>query len=194
MQFGFSDVWEVLANFHRIADDKRSAFSNRLKHLQKLGFPEGINTGRGRAAGYRPEHILQLSLVLELNQFGVGPDRAISIMKASKRNVALGVMQAVCDIETKAFICNIEAQALADLMEDPDGDIPAYGKIYVLPQDRYGYQDNIADLPFRIGHFSLTAIIRFLVRNFDESRIGGEFLHDLMAWAKTAKDGPDGDT
>jgi hypothetical protein len=54
LELSFAQVEKALAHTHNIAEPKRRAFAARLQHLQKLKFPAGTNTGRGRAAKYTP--------------------------------------------------------------------------------------------------------------------------------------------
>lgn len=76
VQFGFATVAGALARVNLIREDARPAFDARLKHFQRLEFPPGTNTGRGRAAVYDIGHLLQLAFALELVQLGVPPERA----------------------------------------------------------------------------------------------------------------------
>lgn len=76
VQLGFATVAGALARVNLIREDARSAFDARLKHFQRLEFPPGTNTGRGRAATYGIGHVLQLAFALELVQLGVPPERA----------------------------------------------------------------------------------------------------------------------
>ena len=94
MEFNFADVERALALTYNVRDDKRSAFSYRLKHLQKLGFPPGINTGRGRAATYTVGHLFLLGVALELNQLGLNPERAVGVIEENMLDIAQGGMMA----------------------------------------------------------------------------------------------------
>ena len=70
----YAQVADVLAAQHEVADANRVAFRGRLQHFQRLGFPAGINTGRGRSAKYGFGQVLMLALGLELIQFGLSPE------------------------------------------------------------------------------------------------------------------------
>lgn len=94
MQFSFGQVEQTLAQAYNIADDKRTAFASRLKHLQKRGFPPGINTGRGRAAAYNVGHLVLLGVALELNELGLTPERAIRAISEDLHAVAMAVHMA----------------------------------------------------------------------------------------------------
>jgi hypothetical protein len=83
VQLSFAQVEEVLSSCHKIREDRRSAFANRLKNYQKAEFPHGINTGRGRAASYNVGHLWQLAVALELNQIGLNPEQAITLIRSN---------------------------------------------------------------------------------------------------------------
>ena len=78
-----------MAQAHDIAEGKRSAFHARLQHLQKLKFPAGLNTGRGRAATYTVGHIYLIGVALELLQIGLNPERAKRVIEEDLHSVAM---------------------------------------------------------------------------------------------------------
>lgn len=90
MAFKFSEVDDALALVHSIADDKRSAFANRLRHLHRLGFPPGIKAGRGKVASYEVGDVFLLAIALELNQLGLSPERAINAITSDLHAVGMG--------------------------------------------------------------------------------------------------------
>jgi len=112
--YGFAEVEAALAEIHGIAEEKRSAFSNRLKHLQRLGFPPGVNTGRGRAATYYAEHAFLLGVALQLNEFSISPERAIKIIEASFAQLAGGATLAISGGEP--VFCEAPTLSLQDLV------------------------------------------------------------------------------
>lgn len=95
MVFSFATVERVLAYAHRVGDDRRSAFKSRLQHLQKRGFPAGTKTGRGRAASYSVEHVIKIALLLELNQMGIAPERALWILRLDMSRAKMAVRMAL---------------------------------------------------------------------------------------------------
>lgn len=110
---------EVFAALHMIAPDKRGAFQARMRHLQRLGFPPGTNTGRGRPAEYGFDQALLLALVFELNELGVSPERAIGILRPRKAAV-LHELKYVCRNRSTSSVAGAELmyfdpRSLADL-------------------------------------------------------------------------------
>jgi hypothetical protein len=80
VELAYADVEGVLARLNRIADEKRTAFRARLKHLQRLGFPAGANTGTGKRAVYDADMLFQLVMAVELIQCGLPPKLIVSVL------------------------------------------------------------------------------------------------------------------
>lgn len=77
---GTREVDRFLAGFHDIADDQRSAYAGRLKHLTRGGFPPGVSVGPGVAVRYDADMLFQMLVVTQLWQHGVSPARAIALV------------------------------------------------------------------------------------------------------------------
>jgi hypothetical protein len=77
---GTREIERFLSGFHDIADDQRSAYAGRLKHLNRQGFPAGISAGPGIPAQYDADQFFQMLVVTELWQFGVPPARAVALV------------------------------------------------------------------------------------------------------------------
>lgn len=99
MGLTYSQVEQVLAEAYEIVEPKRSAFSNRLKHLQKLKFLPGINTGRGRAATYRVEHMLSFALAIELGKLGNSPERSAQMITRNDEAIRAAAAKALNSLD-----------------------------------------------------------------------------------------------
>lgn len=84
----YGEVELILSQMNEVQPRQLGAFRSRLRHLQKLGFPPGINTGKGRPAVYGAGQIMLLALALELIQLGVTPDRAAGLLRDKRDSVA----------------------------------------------------------------------------------------------------------
>lgn len=73
----FGKVVGGLATLVGVVPDRRDRFQARLKQLQRMGFPPGVNVGRYAKASYGPGQVIQLAAALELIQTGFSPERAI---------------------------------------------------------------------------------------------------------------------
>lgn len=78
MEFVHREVLAILFSKHGIERSNKVAFQGRLQHIQRLGFPPGINTGKGRPARYTWRELLLLGLVFEYLEIGSTPDRCIA--------------------------------------------------------------------------------------------------------------------
>lgn len=117
MAYSFSDVVNALAVIHVIGEEKRSAFASRIQHMQKLGFPDGINTGRGRAAKYQAHHAFKIGVALQLSEIGLNPERAIATVNLSRDNLARGVQKALgIGGPPEPVLCQVPAGRLQDLV------------------------------------------------------------------------------
>jgi hypothetical protein len=169
LAYGFADVEAALAEMHLIADDRRSAFSNRLKHLQRLGFPPGVNTGRGRAATYYAEHAFLLGVALQLNELSISPERAIKVIELSFEGLAGGALAAINNGEP--ILCEVPTTAFGDLVHGhQDGDYSG-----ITPIDAE-YASKRLELmlelggPVRWSLFSLSGLIHRLSDIFGAAR------------------------
>jgi hypothetical protein len=114
MAYGFADVEAALAQMHHIPDERRSAFSNRMKHFQRMGFPPGVNTGRGRAATYYAEHAFLLGVMFQLAELSVTPERAVRLIDLSFEGLAGGALAVINKGEP--ILCEVPTAALDDLV------------------------------------------------------------------------------
>jgi len=202
VQFRFAEVEQALALVHTIADGKRSAFANRLRHLQRLGFPPGVNTGRGTVASYGVGEVFLLGVALELMQLGLNPERAVQAITDDYFAVAMGAGMAARDGTPQGSFRNpvfyyLDPSALSDLMRPSrQGDRASssffYAGIGVITE-------NLAESA-KQGFGRLALInISFLIHRIsgflplkDQKQL---FYDNLSTWADNLIDGlEDGDT
>ncbi|MBR2270162.1 MULTISPECIES: hypothetical protein [Sphingobium] len=198
----YGTVEALFAKLHLIRSEKRIAFKARLKHLQRLGFPPGINTGTGRAASYGAGEVFLLGLAIELIQLGLSPERAKSVLIVHTREIAQGLVEELLVIgqSIKGEAINLDAQmfigfdpeTLQDLSSQPNG--------IDEPEDMASYSFLVgdwSDLRKRLGHYdvqepgrlALIPMTRFVLRLFSKiAEISGgdeamSFLIALGHWA-----------
>ena len=94
MNLTFNQVEAVFAQRFGIPSEKAVAFRGRLQHLQRLNFPSGVNTGRGKKANYGWVQVIQLMVVLDLIDLGITPDVAARGVKQGTDRL----MDAVCSV------------------------------------------------------------------------------------------------
>ena len=117
MDLSFSQVVSPLSRVFRIKEDRLSAFSSRIKNLQRGGMLPDINTGRGVAARYGPEHVFLIASALQLIDVGLTPERAIEVISQQKDYLGLALQSALAKgdsgQDTDTFVL-VEPQGLND--------------------------------------------------------------------------------
>ena len=136
MKFTFAQVEKTLALTHNVDETRRSAFAARLKHLQKMKFPPGVNTGRGRAASYDVGHICLLGVALELNQLGLSPERAVGVITSDHGAIASAFLRAAEEGPPNGSFLQpmflyLDPAGLTDLMIDHGRDRAARSFYYI---------------------------------------------------------------
>ncbi|MHB9878975.1 hypothetical protein ACSMXM_04840 [Pacificimonas sp. ICDLI1SI03] len=90
----FAQTDQIIARLNAIKPSSRSAFTNRLKNFQRIGFPKGTNTGRGKAAVYTSVHLLKLAIAVEFLQVGITPSVAAAAVEEGWPSISLSVCMA----------------------------------------------------------------------------------------------------
>lgn len=70
MELTYKQLETTLAAHFQINPDRLSTFRSRIKQLQRLEFPSGVNVGRGAKMVYTGEHLFKLATAFEL--LGIG--------------------------------------------------------------------------------------------------------------------------
>lgn len=71
MQLSYGQLEMTIAQHLRIQPDRIPTLKSRIKQLQRLEFPPGVNVGRGAKMTYTGEHLFQMVTVFELLNFGL---------------------------------------------------------------------------------------------------------------------------
>lgn len=81
MKLTYGQLERVLTSHLAIHPDRVSTFRSRVKQLQRLGFPSGVNVGRGEKMAYTGEHLFKMVTVFELLGMGLTAQFATSIVE-----------------------------------------------------------------------------------------------------------------
>lgn len=100
MDLTFNQMEAAFTVRFQIPAEKAVAFRGRLQHLQRLGFPSGVNTGRGTKATYGWTQIIQLMVALDLIDLGLPPDVAAKGVRQNSDRVLTGVQEIIDGFET----------------------------------------------------------------------------------------------
>lgn len=192
MELTFAQVARALGQTYYVAEHKRAAFVARLQHLQKLKFPAGINTGRGRAAKYDVGHLLQLGIVLELSEFGLTPERAINVILRSPEVIGLTAYRLSKeapleedDLGQTLLVFNPSVLSAA-MRDDYEG---AYDEAYASfmvwsHDDALGWVGQMLDEGFpRSAMVNASLLWRQIVKNICEGEDPATFYRALGEWA-----------
>lgn len=95
MELSYGDIELLLRCMHQVHEDKRIALVGRIKHFQRLGWPEGTNVGKGSRVKYNTRQTLSLVAAFELVQCGLPPERAIYLLKSSSLFLPMGFLAAI---------------------------------------------------------------------------------------------------
>jgi hypothetical protein len=100
MDLTFNQVEAVFVRRFDIPDEKAVAFRGRLQHLQRLNFPQGVNTGRGKKASYGWLQVIQLTVALDLIDLGMTPDLVARTVKQGSDRIVDAVAKVTLAFES----------------------------------------------------------------------------------------------
>jgi hypothetical protein len=80
VQLSYRQLEAILTAYLNVHPDKVGTFRSRLKQLQRLEFPQGVNIGRGVRMTYSADHILQLATAFEVIGAGLAAKAATDLV------------------------------------------------------------------------------------------------------------------
>lgn len=90
MRLTYGQLETVLANHLRVHPDKLPTLRSRIKQLQRLQFPPGVNVGRGAKMDYSGEHLFMLVTAFELIGAGHPAQAACNLVSKHWPDFAAG--------------------------------------------------------------------------------------------------------
>lgn len=124
MALSFNQAMFAIGFVAGVHPSRASALEARVKQWQKMGFPDGVNVGRGVRAKYGATQLCQLMLVLKLLTVGLTPERAIEVVRKGWRSFRDAFVEAASCIANRSdhlHYCLVKLDALTDL-KDPAAD------------------------------------------------------------------------
>ena len=100
MELTFNQVEAVFTRRFDMPESKAVAFRGRLQHLQRLNFPTGVNTGRGKKASYGWLQIVQLMVALDLIDLGMTPDVAVRSVRQGTDKLIGAICEVISQFES----------------------------------------------------------------------------------------------
>ncbi|WP_109356796.1 hypothetical protein [Sphingorhabdus sp. EL138] len=125
MEFTYAEILDILSTKHNVASAKKVAFRGRLQHFQRLGFPAGANTGKGKGVAYSWRELFLIGLALDCLEIGSTPDRSVNeivkfedVFLSAIAGVGLGAQEE----DSRDFKCFliVELSNLMSLKEEAD--------------------------------------------------------------------------
>lgn len=80
LELTYRQLEVTLAAYLNVHPDKVGTFRSRMKQLQRLEFPVGVNIGRGVRMTYTAEHLLQLAVAFEIIGTGLAAKAATDLV------------------------------------------------------------------------------------------------------------------
>lgn len=80
MELSYKQVEKILMSYFRILPDRDGTFRSRIKQLQRMEFPQGVNVGRGTKMLYGGEHLFKLVSAFELIGAGLPAQAATTFV------------------------------------------------------------------------------------------------------------------
>jgi hypothetical protein len=114
----FGRLEALLSTYFRIDPDRAGTFRARIKQLQRLNFPSGVNVGRGARFEYEIEHLIKLTFAFELLAVGIPAKLATDIVEQGWPRIAVAVQLAVGDYWSTAVEEDVYCIFAPDLLSD----------------------------------------------------------------------------
>lgn len=171
----------ALARYFDVTPEASSRFRARIKQLQRLEFPSGVNVGRGAKMPYGAEHLVKLVLAFELIDCGMTAKPASELIERHWREFQIGLGTAsLADPTASNIFASIQLNALEDTA----------GSSSVVSIDDENSRRNLEQLtPWgTVAHISmnLSAMVQRLLERTAASRNLPSFALDidLHEWGK----------
>lgn len=177
--FSFGILEHALARYFEVLPEDTARFRARIKQLQRLEFPSGVNVGRGVKMPYNNEHLLKLVLAFELIDNGMTAKPATQLVEKqwARFRSGLGAV-AMADPKSSYVYADVYPNALSDSTGET---------AVVMIEDENSRMNSVQ--PTRWGRVSflsvcLTALFARLVKQTEESRkLGNYFMFlELREW------------
>lgn len=150
MSLSFSETVFALAFVTGVDAVKMKTFESRIKQWRKMGFPDGVNVGKGVKAKYEATQVFQLVIMLRLLRIGLPPERAIHIIKNGWENLKDSIIEtAICRSNGAEHLhyCFIGTDALHELTTADCNEMPVHTQLFTSDDVVMAYCDPEEDWP-----------------------------------------------
>lgn len=181
----------VLVGHFNIAPERVGTFKSRIKQLQRLGFPGGVNTGRGVKMSYTLEHLFKLVTAFELIGAGMPAERATSIVTHHWDKFAFGYASAWLNLlyeisQTELLFARLIVRSFGDIQLDPFGELVEEHSSKVIIEDRFSHFYMLRPLSDRRAYcypvVCITDILETVVLLLREQDFGFSLFDQFLKW------------
>ena len=126
MQFTYKEIIAILLSIYEIDQPNMLAFRGRMQHMQRMGFPPGVNTGRGRPSCYAWRELFLLGLAFEYLEIGSTPERSVLEIMKFENQLLDGLASVILhdqqpsDANQSRHLLYVELSALSALKTNPE--------------------------------------------------------------------------
>lgn len=183
----FGQVAETLSVAHLILPDRIPALRSRIKDFQRREFPPGLNTGKGRAANYTPDHLVLLGVAFQLLELGMTPDRICQLLRRTGEVILLemrnNLARPIHRFSKHKTVIYFDPRGLSDL-RDRDFEEGSPG-ITIVTVDGLAMHLKKNGGDARLAVIDLMAMMSMLVIGLEEATAFGskEIIEEIVVWA-----------
>jgi hypothetical protein len=191
MKLGFGQIERALTEMHSVEASRAKGFRARLRYLQQkvdIGLPRG---GGGRRANFTIGHAFLLALALELEQFGMSPERVAAVIGSLEVSDEEGTLRYALyeaadrvGTDRPAILLWFVPESLSDATRAADHkyDLSAatcsWCEAGALPENLFEQSSAV----WRIAVINLSGLIQGLAEHLGCGE-PTEYVDALMAWA-----------
>lgn len=136
MELTYKQLEVTLTSSMRINPDRLGTFRSRIKQLQRLEFPPGVNVGRGAKMAYGAEHLFKLGFAFELIGAGLPAMAATRVVQENWKMFAAAVATDLRNRMRFFLIPNIYARIITRTLHEIQFESMKYPEVQVFVEDQ----------------------------------------------------------
>ena len=183
MEFGVSyGIAEaLLVGLFEVPEPKWPAFRARLRLFKRLGFPAGINTGKGKHARYGARELTSLAVAIELLKVTQTSEQAVDLVRSHEETVRRAIREAA-----QVGLTNEPVYLVLSPGEPWSSDAAAWGSIMLKSAAEFRKSKATCLVAIDVSALA-AALIRHLFLLLEGAEVA--FQRDLDAWIRLPGDG-----
>jgi hypothetical protein len=188
MELTYRQLEITLSAALRIKPDRVGTFRSRIKQLQRLEFPSGVNVGRGTKMAYSAEHLFKLGFAFELIGAGLPAMLAARIVEKNWHKFGASVATDMRNRMRFFFSTSMYVRLIIRTLDDLQFDIGASSDVAVFVEDHAALSEVLRRNSSRVSNSYLVVCVtdftdRILKR---ASEVGGVpdalYSREILGW------------